>query len=190
MLTVLRSAVALGLLVHPLCVSAEVIGFDPSQTEQAVGSKVVLDIVAADLTLGAFDLTVSFDPMLLSPSAIEFDTFLGFPFSIQDSSMGFSSLNVTETSLLSPGELILLQQGGFRLARLSFDAMMSGVTEVSFTSATVADADGVLFSPNLGSATVTIRAQSDPAVPEPPSGLLFVAVLLAMGIRAKWHPRR
>jgi hypothetical protein len=176
---------------YPLYVSAEMITLQPSQATYVVGSTVVLDIVAGDGNVGAYDLSVSFDPQLLWPNAIGFDTFLGGPLlSSQDSSVGLNSLELAETSWLDPDTIIALQQGDFRLAHLEFEALMPGVTVVSFTSALVTDPYADFLSPTLGSATVTIQERSGETVPEPGSGLLCIAGLLAIGSRAIRQRRR
>lgn len=178
----LRLAIGVAPLLYPLWASADTISLEPSTQDSVVGSTVFLDIMASGLQVGAFDLTVSFDPLLLSPTGVEFDSFLGVPLSsLQFSSLGFDSVKLAETSLLSSADLVPMQQGDFRLARLDFETLAAGVTTISFSDALVSDPDAAILSPTLSSATVTIASSSGGAVPEPVGGLPYVAGLLVLG---------
>ncbi len=181
----LRLAIGVASLLYPLSASADTISLEPSTQDSVVGSTVFLDIMASGLQLGSFDLTISFDPLLLSATGVEFDTFLGSPDSIQTSSLGFSSVNLAEISLVTdPAALIAIQPGTFRLAQLEFEALLPGVTTVSFSDGLVADPYATVLSPDLSSAMVTIASANGGAVPEPVGGLSYLVGLLVVGSMA------
>jgi len=117
----------------------------PSETTVTSGDTLMLDISTPGLgtTLGAFDITISYDPTLLSfnAAATNFGTSLGDTtlFEAIAFAQGTSpgSIEIAETSLLSTDDLASLQAGGppFDLADLSFTALGSGPADFEVVSA-------------------------------------------------------
>ena len=124
-------------------------------------------------SVGAFDLTVSFDPAILSPTSVTFGRFLGNP-DLLEALAGFNFLagfvEFAEVSLLSSAELDTLQPASFTLATLSFTALESATTTLAFSQITVDDAFGNLL---LGT-----------KVSEPTSLLLIASGLVCLGLMA------
>src|SRR5579871_5146363 len=96
-------------------------------------------------SVGAFDLTIGFNPNLLSPTSVVFGSFLGDPGlleSLVSSSIMTSQVNVAEVSLLPSTSLDALQPATFSLATLTFVAKASGTASLGFTAGVVDDAFG------------------------------------------------
>lgn len=88
-------------------------------------------------TIGAFDLNVTYDPLVLTFSSIAFGTFLG---GSSDVLVGFDVdvptpgvINFAASSLLSSAALDSIQGPSFLLATLLFDAIGTGPVTFGFT---------------------------------------------------------
>jgi hypothetical protein len=96
-------------------------------------------------SVGAFDLTVGFNPNLLMPTGVVFGPFLGnaglFE-ALESSTIMSNQVNVAEVSLLPSTSLDTLQPAAFSLATLSFTAKASGTASLGFTAGVVDDAFG------------------------------------------------
>lgn len=136
-------------------------------------------------SLGAFDLTISFDPARLSFSTVVFDTFLGTPdtdFTLLGSNSLETSIFVDDTvagvvrlvevSLLFDFELEALQPASFPLATLTFAPLAPGTGLLTITRQTLGDAAGAPLH----------------VVPEPGTFLLFGAGLIGL-IGYGWRRR-
>ncbi len=123
-------------------------------------------------SIGAFDFDVSFDPVFLSPTGVQFGSFLGNPRTGEALiSFAFSPgvVDFAEVSLLAPAQLDALQPPVFALASLSFNALATGATSLSFSEAIVDDAFGN-------------------KIPEPGTVLLLASALAALlGARRAAH---
>jgi hypothetical protein len=98
-------------------------------------------------SVGAFDLSVSFDPALVLPTDVSFGALLGNPGAsppeaLTDFMFSPGVVEFAEVSLLSPTELDVLQTPAFSLATLSFTALGSGTAFFSFSAGVVDDAFG------------------------------------------------
>jgi hypothetical protein len=122
-------------------------------------------------SIGAFDLDVSFDSLLLSPTAVTFGPFLGEPGIHALTSFRFFAgvVNIAEVSLLPPGDLDVLQPVSFGLATLQFTALASGTASFGFSRALVLDG----FGNHL------------PQIPQPSTVLLVAAGLSVLVARAR-----
>ena len=155
----------------------------PSSVTVVAGYSLSVAVVISGLvaggppSVGAFDLTVSFNPAILSPTGVTFGLFLGNP-GLLEALTGFNFLaglvEFAEVSLLSPSDLDALQPASFTLATLSFTALASGTTILSFSEIIVDDAFGNKLLP----------------VPEPGSLVLMGASLVWLGARAWRQSRR
>jgi hypothetical protein len=161
------------------------VGLSPSLPSFVTGDIVNVAAVISGLptgsppSVGAFDLSVAFDPAALFPLDVTFGPYLGDPLlfealtDVDLSSPGI--VNFAEVSLLSPAELDALQPGDFTLATLSFRALRTGRTSLSYLAIRVDDAfgDKILVT----------------AVPEPATLGLVLLGLSAAGTRLRRRVR-
>ena len=179
---------------------AAIIGFPASVTnsEFDIGDIVQVPLVVQGLantpesTLGAFDVTFTFDDDVLSlASAIIGDPFLGDQLNFSGLDLvafgaagveliGGDTIRVFEISFDPPDDLVSLQLDAFVLARFEFVAVAVGRSPLAFQAGLSAfsDAIGGEFMP------VTLLDGSI-KVPGPPVALLSVAPLLVMFLRRR-----
>lgn len=137
-----RSAVAVSIQLapaSPTIVAGETVSIDVSIAEVIPGGPP---------SVGAFDLDVTFDSAMLTPTGITFGPFLGDTSlfeALTDVRLLVGVVNLAEVSLLSPAQLDALQPDIFTLATLSFTALASGTTTLAFSDITVDDAFGNLL---------------------------------------------
>lgn len=119
--------------------------------EPSIPEVLAVDIVISGLkaggppSLGAFDLDVSFDPAVLSPTDVTFGPFLGDPGlfeALTDFNFFPGVVDLAEVSLLSPADLDALQPASFSLAALTFDRIGVGDDRLAFSQVTLDDAFG------------------------------------------------
>ena len=160
-------------ILNPVAGSAATISIAPASQSVAPGSTFQVDAVISGLTtsrVGDFDFTVSYDSALLDVTNVTFGLFLGSPLSLQFSTLGVGQAEFSEVSLLSPSDLLALQPASFTAATLTFQAIGTGTSALSFTAITAGDENGapLALTPAGGSVTVT---------PEPGSVWLVLAGL-------------
>lgn len=166
------------LLMHSPLGNAALIGLQPGTSSVAPGASIALDLVITDLgnfgpdSLGAFDITVGFDTLVLSFTSYSLGDFLGQVdlFEAIDVSSGDigGAVNLAEVSLLSTVALHTNQPADFILATLNFDVaeLAKGtVTELSVLGQPVlANAfGGPLAITGLDSASVEVATSTAPA---------------------------
>jgi hypothetical protein len=176
---------------------AVVIGFVPADSIVPLGGAVEIGVMISDLgdgvppSLGAFDLGVSFDPAILSPTGVTFGAFLGDPAlleAITGESFFPGLLEPFEISLLLEPDLEALQPGAFILATLSFDAVGAGTSPLVFSRSILGDGLGDPLSADSLAGSVRVIQ----AAPAPPTAWLLLAGLLAAriarGVKARRTP--
>jgi len=157
------------LLMQTPVAHATLIALQPSSMYATTGDSISLDLVISGLgnfgpdSLGAFDISVEYDPGVLTFTSYSLANFLGNIVLAEaiDSSSGNlgSAVNVAEVSLLSVIGLDTLQPGAFTLATLNFNVTnlaVGAVTQLSVLSGHVlADAYGApLSATSTGPASV------------------------------------
>ncbi len=162
---------------------AALIELQPDSLLAETGDSISLDLVVSGLgsfgpdSLGAFDISVGFDPTRLSFTGYSLGDLLGDISLAEaiDTSAGDigGAVSLTEVSLLSPAGLDALQPDSFVVATLDFDVINlapSIVTDLSvLAGAILGDAfGGPLSVTGLGSASVT-------GIPAPGTVLLLAA---------------
>ena len=156
----------------------------------SVGSVIDIELLVSGLgdqtapSLGVFDVIIAFNPALLSPAGVAFDTGLGDPnasppeaYLSADTSVA-GTVKLIVTSLLEangatcifcvPPYLDDLQGSAFRLATLSFTGGSPGTAAMSLTIDALADAQGEALEAIIQGTAVTVVG-----TPEPGSLMLF-----------------
>jgi hypothetical protein len=147
--------------------------FNPASQAVLTGQSVSADVMITGLGLppevGSFDLSIAFDPSLLSPVSISFGLLLGNPLffeALTDSFFVGNIANAAEVSLLSNAQLDALQSSSFSLFTMNFTALRNGTATFTYAGGPVDDGNGQLI---FGS-----------KVPEPEPGFLLVTGLVCL----------
>ena len=168
------------------------LSISPDTQSVSLGSPVsfAVDIsgLGSGTALSAYDVSIGFDPTLLSYTQTNFgDPLLGDQLDLAKSGLNgpsatpsTGSVDLIEFSLDSTATLNAQQAGSFTLATLSFDTLAAGTSALSLTVNSLSDAYGntIAYS-SLNNGSVNIPS----AVPLPGGLLLFMsgwsALLLA-----------
>jgi hypothetical protein len=168
------------------------IGFEPASQTVDLGTQVNAALVISGLgggtALGVFDVTISFDPLILAYSSVTFgDPVLGdqlglgsLPITFETPSTG--AVELFELSFDSPADLNSLQASSFTLATLAFDAVGVGTSSLDMTIHSLGDAYGASITADITNGSVDVQAS---AIPEPSVLLLLASGLVALGLIAK-----
>jgi hypothetical protein len=181
----MRVACVATLLSAASVAEAATIVLTPSAMAVDVGETFTIDIAANDVNLGAFELTIGFEPARVSLlEEPEYFDFLGAPASLQIPAIGIDYVEVDETSFMSVPELLALQGAAsgnsFLLGRLQFKAESAGVADFTFLFDYLTDVTGQnRIVADLTPTSVTIGTPQGDAVPEP-STMTLAGVALAM----------
>jgi hypothetical protein len=177
-----------GLLLMTLPATAATLSFAPVMQQGQIGDTIAVDVLAAGLvagaapSLGLYNLDITYDGLLLSLANVLYGdpvlgnqlALLGLP-SVQAFGPGVgTSVNVFEASLNTEAELNTLQADAFRLFRLEFDAIGTGVSPLTMVVNEFLDASQTNPAPiaidSAGTASVTIGV-----IPEPSTFTLIIA---------------
>lgn len=174
---------------------AVTLSIGPATQNQTLGAPVSVNILVSDLgdfsssSLGNFDLFVSYDSSILTPTQADYGTQLNqgdINDSIQEGLVLVSGptaecaaaacLEVAEVSFLTAQELVDGQPGSFLLASITFNTVALGSSALDFQFTELGDEFGdEILNANLQSASVTVAAAQQ--VPLPASLLLFGVAL-------------
>lgn len=158
---------------------AATLSVSPSSQTVAMGANVFVDINVAGLgaagapSVGAYDLNVSYDSLLLTFVSATFGHELDI-FLLGSNPSGVSTalpntVNVFEVSLDSVANLNNLQSADFTLFRLTFTGAALGTSPIGISVNALADSAGDTLARSVVGGNVTVAA-----VPAPAAGWLLV----------------
>lgn len=169
----------------------------PNQTVET-GDAVSVDLVITGLgtgsapSLGVFDITVAFNPAILSFTNViwgtELDLFgLG---DVQSLTIGSGTLNLFELSLDSAADLDALQASDFKLATLRFTALTLGFSSLGLTVNNLGDARGAVLGAVAAGAGVDVESNGGPLIPEPATFSTMLLGITVVALRLRHRFRR
>ena len=134
--------------------------------------------------IGGFDITIGYDPLLLSFNNIIFGSYLGdltlFEADAGTSLQSGGTTNAYEVSFLATTELLKLQPDAFLLFTMNFDAIGTGTSQLAFTDALISnDLGDPIIPTDLKNGSIDVNP-----VPEPNNLLLLCA---GLGILMVWQ---
>jgi len=146
-----------------------------------VSVDVVVDLQGDNaLSLGSYDLDLSFDSSVLSFGSLSFGTGLsvtGVPSFVQEYHLGTGTLNALEASWETTADLIALQPDAFTLFTITFNAAQVGTSLLSLSVNSLGNAAGTesLAAAVLGAPSISVTGA--PAVPLPAAVWLLLSGL-------------
>jgi hypothetical protein len=160
---------------------------DPADTLVNVGDPVDVDIFVDNSgggPLGGFSLFLDFNDTLLQGISFLNDPDANFSGTI-DLSGGFGAGGTSPLDLFFFGDPIAAQPAVFRLARVSFTALVDGVSPLDLNAVVLSNEDGTQsITPQARDGRVCIGGPC-PAVPEPGLLALLTTAAAAFGLRRR-----
>lgn len=130
-------------------------------------------------SVGVYDITISYDPALLSFSTVQWGNgldVLGLG-SLQSVTEGLGTVNLFELSFDLADDLNNLQSDSFRLFTLNFATLSPGTTPIGIFTSAFGDADGAEIPATFVDGTVTVDGGTSTEVPEPSTALPLFSIL-------------
>lgn len=176
----ISSLLVLGLAGIPAA-NAVTISLLPEQSTIRAGGTTLVDVVASGLSdnpsggaIGAYDLSVTFDPALLSWSSTTFGSGLdvtGFG-DLRDSSLSSGKLDTFEVSFDTAEDLATLQPNSFVLFSFGLTGVAPGSSALGLDVLSLTDESGNPLTADVQASSVTVAP-----VPLPAAGWLLLSGL-------------
>jgi hypothetical protein len=147
-----------------------------SQLPATTGQQVTVDInivgLGSGTSLGVYDLNLTFDPMLLSFTNVNWGNGLDLfgTGDVRNVNASAGLVNISELSLDSATDLNALQPASFLLGSLQFTEVGTGTSNITLSINALGDANGASLSANIVYGPVS-------GVPEPSTRMLLWASL-------------
>jgi hypothetical protein len=173
------------LLLSGIEANALLLEFRPSNQSVISGGTLTADlwIRGSDPKsgVGAYDVTVNFDPVFLAFDSVSQGTHLGDTVGPFITSMP-DSISIADISLETPADLLRLQQvSDFLLGSLHFNTLTAGLSRLDISHAVLGDVNGDrIMVDSLGSANIEVLPN---AIPEPGTLLLLAIGLGILAIK-------
>jgi len=180
------------LAAAPRAADALEIGFVPATQTVGVGANVSVDVVVSGLEAGiseivaAYDLDVTYDPLVLAATGVSFGSGLGAAGEVlTDFDLATSGIvDLAALSLLADADLAALQGDAVTLATLHFSALALGTSALVLSPSAPFGID-VKGTANAILSFDVVAGGAFEVVPEPSTVVLLAAGLLALASRAR-----
>jgi hypothetical protein len=177
-----RTSLVLAALLLTFASSARadaILTVDPLGQIRTLGQQAVVDIESSGGYVGDFDLTISWDPSIVSLAVIAYGSQLGggSPNSIQNApTIGAANVNLSEISLLTPAALTALQPGpAATLFTLVFNTLAVGTSPVNIALIALGDEFGIAHDlVTLQPGSITVVQDNGQVIPEPGTAVLLL----------------
>jgi len=174
--------IVLGIFLVSLDVKALILELRPSIQTVSLGSTAAIDLWAVDSDktkgIGAYDVTINFNPAILSFNSVTFSTLLGTTLG-PITTPSFGAVSIADVSLELPSDLLALQTtSDFLLGAFKFNTLSLGTSQLNISNVIIGDAFGdpvLVEGLNVSNIIVT---QS--AIPEPATALLLIIGALSL----------
>ena len=186
-ISMLAAAMVLGAGLVPAA-EALTVSVVPQASTVNVGGTVLVDVVAdlqgdSSLSLGSYDLELSFGSTVLSLADVVFGTGLsvtGMPSFPQDFfDLGAGTVAVIESSTEAVADLNSLQPNAFTLFTVTLNALQAGTSALSLSVNSVGNAAGTeTLAAQVLNSSVTVTGA--PAVPLPAGAWLLMSGLAGL----------
>lgn len=182
----LKSLFAAGcLLLSAASNATTIINVSPNLQQANIGDTVSVNLTISGVNtgavpaLGAYDISLSFDPSLLSFEVATFGSQLDIHGlgDVQTVTPSTGSVEIFEVSLYSANDLTMLQKSSFTLGNIWFQTLAAGTSALTLSVNALADANGNSLVANTENGSINISS-----VPEPDGVQLIATGLLFFGI--------
>jgi hypothetical protein len=188
----LSIAVLLALITHGPAISAAVLSVDPSYQLRVVGELALVDLTVTGLSdsmapsLAGFDLTIQYDPSVVTFTDAIFGVALGDPALFlaltQVEIPAPDQVRLLETSLVEPTVLDDTQPDAFTLATLIFTAASPGISPIDYMLVDLVDANAQPLAATANNGVIEV------IVPEP-AGLTLAGSGFLLLMLSAWLAR-